>query len=85
MKEIETLKTSDINQRLHKELFEKRIMGDFRLYAFRYEFIEKTIIVIVLISVSPKKKQDNDLENLIGAYDERYYTIKEKVKKQFNL
>jgi hypothetical protein len=85
-KEITVLiQTKGKGQRVFKNLFEKRIKDDFRLYYIKFKFSEKTFIVVVLLFISPKKKQGQDISNLRKIYEEIYNLHLEKIKKRFNL
>jgi hypothetical protein len=84
--EIKTMKESmGAGQRIYKNLFEKRIKNDFRLYYFRYKYLGKTFVVLFILLISKKKNQQNDIDNLKDFYDECYSEYGKKIKEKFRL
>jgi hypothetical protein len=85
-REITTLtENAGIGQRICKNLFEKRIKDDFRLYYFKYEFSGRTIIAVFLLLISKKKHQEEDIKNLKKDYEEKYNFYRREIMKKFKL
>jgi hypothetical protein len=85
LKEKETLRQSDTGKRLYKNLFEKYIKDDFRLYYFKYNFSEKTFIVLFFVLVSSKKNQTTDIKKIKKTYTQRDKLYRQIISEKFNL